>query len=55
MTRERDGLHGLLAATARERGPPRDRADMFFRVERRRGKGKAEEGEPEGTESGPLE
>jgi hypothetical protein len=32
LTRERDGLHELLAERARDRGLPRDWPDMFFRV-----------------------
>ncbi|MBI5497657.1 MAG: hypothetical protein HY904_21780 [Deltaproteobacteria bacterium] len=39
LTRERDGLHAMLVTRAVERGLPRDWANTFFRVQKRRGGG----------------
>lgn len=36
LTRERDGLHTLLAQRARERGFPRDWPNLFFKTESRK-------------------
>jgi len=46
MTRERDGLHARLVQRATEKKLPRDWADSFFKVERRKRGSGAEEPEP---------